>query len=147
MNAWLLLILAGLCEIGWPLGLKWAQSGLWRLPGFIMAGVCMLVSGALLFMAQKHIPIGTAYAVWTGIGAAGTFLAGALLFGDPVQPLRLALDQDGIVQILTSGNYSDLNWDGDYDEEDDKIAGAQALRGYHTLEYLIFKDGEARTIQ
>ena len=51
MNAWLLLILAGLCEIGWPLGLKWAQSGLWRLPGFIMAGVCMLVSGALLFMA------------------------------------------------------------------------------------------------
>ena len=57
------------------------------------------------------------------------------------------LDQDGIVQILTSGNYSDLNWDGDYDEEDDKIAGAQALRGYHTLEYLIFKDGEARTIQ
>ena len=104
MNAWLLLILAGLCEIGWPLGLKWAQSGLWRLPGFIMAGVCMLVSGALLFMAQKHIPIGTvhtlpmgtAYAVWTGIGAAGTFLAGALLFGDPVQPLRLA----GIALII-----------------------------------------------
>ncbi len=58
MNAWLLLILAGLCEIGWPLGLKWAQSGLWHLPGFIVAGVCMLVSGALLFMAQKHIPIG-----------------------------------------------------------------------------------------
>lgn len=51
MNAWLLLILAGLCEIGWPLGLKWAQSGLWRLPGFIMAGVCMLVSGALLKLA------------------------------------------------------------------------------------------------
>ena len=89
MNAWLLLILAGLCEIGWPLGLKWAQSGLWRLPGFIMAGVCMLVSGALLFMAQKHIPIGTAYAVWTGI-------AGALLFGDSVQPLRLA----GIALII-----------------------------------------------
>ena len=48
------------------------------------------------FMAQKHIPIGTAYAVWTGIGAAGTFLAGALLFGDPVQPLRLA----GIALII-----------------------------------------------
>lgn len=96
INAWLLLILAGLCEIGWPLGLKWAQSGLWRLPGFITAGVCMLVSGALLFMAQKHIPIGTAYAVWTGIGAAGTFLAGALLFGDPIQPLRLA----GIALII-----------------------------------------------
>lgn len=70
--------------------------GLWRLPGFITAGVCMLVSGALLFMAQKHIPIGTAYAVWTGIGAAGTFLAGALLFGDTVQPLRLA----GIALII-----------------------------------------------
>lgn len=57
------------------------------------------------------------------------------------------LDQDGIVQILTSGNYSNLDWDGDYDEDDDKIAGAQALRGYHTLEYLIFKDGAARTIE
>ena len=106
MNAWLLLILAGLCEIGWPLGLKWAQSGLWRLPGFLMAGVCMLVSGALLFMAQKHIPIGTAYAVWTGIGAAGTFLAGALLFGDPVQPLQLA----GIALIIAGVALLKLAW-------------------------------------
>lgn len=57
------------------------------------------------------------------------------------------LDQEGIVQILTSGNYTDLNWDGDYDEENDQIASAQSLRGYHTLEYLIFKDGEARTVQ
>lgn len=96
MNAWVLLILAGLCEIGWPLGLKWAQSGLWRIPGILMAGSCMIVSGVLLFMAQKHIPIGTAYAVWTGIGAAGTFIAGALLFGDPVQPLRMM----GIVLIV-----------------------------------------------
>ena len=89
MNAWLLLILAGLCEIGWPLGLKWAQSGLWRLPGFITAGVCMLVSGALLFMAQKHIPIGTAYAVWTGIGALGAVLVGILIFREPVTAPRL----------------------------------------------------------
>lgn len=89
MNAWILLFLAGLFEIGWPLGLKLAQGGVWRVAGLLVAAACMLVSGALLFMAQKHIPMGTAYAVWTGIGAAGTFLTGVLLFGDPLQPARL----------------------------------------------------------
>lgn len=56
------------------------------------------------------------------------------------------LDQAGIVQILKSGNYSDLDWSGDYDEENDKIAAAQGLRGFHTLEFLLFKDGEPRTV-
>ncbi len=56
------------------------------------------------------------------------------------------LDQDAIVQILTSGNYDGLNWGGDYDENDDKIASAQGVRGFHTLEFLIFKDGQARVI-
>lgn len=56
------------------------------------------------------------------------------------------LDQAGIVQILKSGNYSDLDWNGDYDEENDKIAAAQGLRGFHTLEFLLFKDGEPRTV-
>lgn len=56
------------------------------------------------------------------------------------------LDQAGIVQILKSGNYSDLDWSGDYDEGNDKIAAAQGLRGFHTLEFLLFKDGEPRVI-
>lgn len=57
------------------------------------------------------------------------------------------LDQDAIVQILKSGNYDYLEWSGDYDEDNDNIAAKQAVRGYHTLEFLIFKDGKARTIQ
>lgn len=57
------------------------------------------------------------------------------------------LDQDAIVQILKSGNYDYLEWSGDYDEDNDNIASKQAVRGYHTLEFLIFKDGKARTIQ
>ena len=56
------------------------------------------------------------------------------------------LDQDGIVKIMNSGNYSALDWTGEYDEESGAIADAQSLRGYHTLEFLIFKDGKARTI-
>ena len=57
------------------------------------------------------------------------------------------LDQDGIVQVLTSGKYDELNWDGDFDEDNDAIAKAQSLRGFHTLEYLIFKDGQARKLK
>lgn len=77
----------------------------------------------------------------------------AFLFG-PVADLGLdpnmdswPLDQNGIYNVLTSGKYEDLNWSGDFDEDNDAIAKAQALRGYHTLEYLIFKDGKARTIK
>ncbi|EKE87013.1 DMT family transporter [Idiomarina xiamenensis] len=80
--AWLYLIAAGLFEIGWPLGLKFAQQDNYRLAGISTAVVCMAISGYLLFLAQRQIPIGTAYAVWTGIGAAGTFLVGVLFFGD-----------------------------------------------------------------
>ena len=57
------------------------------------------------------------------------------------------LDQAGIVNILKSQNFNDLNWSGEYNEEDDKIAASQELRGFHTLEYLIFKDGKARTVK
>ena len=56
------------------------------------------------------------------------------------------LDQEGIVQILKSGNFEDLEWDGDYDEENTNIEAAQCLRGFHTLEYFIFKDGKPRTV-
>ena len=89
MNPWLLLVLAGLLEIGWPMGFKLAQAPAWRVPGIIFAVISMAVSGYLLFLAQKHIPLGTAYVVWTSMGAVGTFLIGIALFGDPLQPGRV----------------------------------------------------------
>ena len=81
--SWLYLFTAGLFEIGWPVGLKWAQEPGRPLVGVMLAVLSMAISGALLFLAQKEIALGTAYAVWTGIGAAGTFLIGIWLFGDP----------------------------------------------------------------
>lgn len=80
--SWLYLVLAGLFEIGWPLGLKLAQDGEQRLTWLTVAVVSMSLSGTLLWLAQKQIALGTAYAVWTGIGAAGTFLVGVWFFGD-----------------------------------------------------------------
>ena len=56
------------------------------------------------------------------------------------------LDQNGIVQVLNSQNWDDLEWSGNFDEEDEAIGAAQSVRGYHTLEYLLFKDGQPRTV-
>ena len=72
--AWVYLLLAGVFEIGWPLGFKLSQQPEYRVAGITGAIVSMGVSGLLLWMAQREIPIGTAYAVWTGIGGAGTCL-------------------------------------------------------------------------
>lgn len=88
--AWLSLIAAGLFEIGWPIGLKlgWTANGL--RPGWIAFAVAsMAISGTLLLLAQRTIPIGTAYAVWTGIGAVGTFAVGIYAFGDANSTMRL----------------------------------------------------------
>ncbi|WP_269845425.1 DMT family transporter [Caulobacter endophyticus] len=82
------LVFAGLLEIGWPVGLKMAQAPGTRLLGIAVALTFMAASGTLLFIAQRQIPLGTAYAVWTGIGAAGTFLVGVLVFGDPTSLTR-----------------------------------------------------------
>jgi len=82
--AWVYLLLAGLFEIGWPVGLKMAQHAGTRIQGIVIAVFFICVSGFLLLLAQRAIPIGTAYAVWTGIGAAGTFAVGIWFFGDPV---------------------------------------------------------------
>jgi quaternary ammonium compound-resistance protein SugE len=87
--AWLYLIVAGLFEIGWPVGLKLSQTPGRLVPGVTIAIVCMAASGAFLWLAQKTIPIGTAYAVWTGIGAVGTFGVGVLFYGDSASALRL----------------------------------------------------------
>ncbi|WP_068312535.1 DMT family transporter [Polycladidibacter hongkongensis] len=88
--AWVALLLGGLFEIGWPLGLKngYTEAGMnWGWIAFSV--VSMGLSGALLFYAQKTIPMGTAYAVWTGIGAAGTFMLGVVLFGDTLNAMRM----------------------------------------------------------
>lgn len=100
--AWVALLLAGLFEIGWPVGLKMAQSPATRLVGICVAVFFMAVSGILLWVAQRQIPIGTAYAVWTGIGAAGTFLVGVLVYGDPTSVARyvgVALIVGGVITL------------------------------------------------
>ncbi|HET7776886.1 MAG TPA: multidrug efflux SMR transporter [Azospira sp.] len=86
--AWAVLLLAGLLEIGWALGLKAMAGPLrpWVLAGTLAA---MVASVALLGLALKHLPLGTAYAVWTGIGIAGTALVGMLCFGESASLLRL----------------------------------------------------------
>lgn len=87
--AWIYLVVAGLFEIGWPLGLKIAESPEHRIRGVVMAVLFMTVSGALLWLAQREIPMGTAYATWTGIGAVGALIVGILFYGEPSTVLRL----------------------------------------------------------
>lgn len=87
--SWIYLILAGIFEIGWPLGLKLSQTSSSKFGGILLAIVSMSLSGAFLWLAQKIIPIGTAYAVWTGIGAVGTLIVGILYFGDSSNAWRL----------------------------------------------------------
>lgn len=87
---WIYLLLAGISEIGWPLGFKLADTmPKYHYPFLIFAVISMAISGYLLFMAQKTIPIGTAYAVWTGIGAIGTFAIGIIFFNDSTSFMRL----------------------------------------------------------
>jgi quaternary ammonium compound-resistance protein SugE len=85
---WLSLLLAGFLEIGWPLGLKLSDLPNMKIWGIVLALISMTLSGLLLWFSLKEIPIGTAYAVWTSIGAIGTFTIGVLIFGDPNIPLR-----------------------------------------------------------
>lgn len=88
--AWLLLITAGILEIGWPLGFKLASIYEKYFYVFITISVISMgASGFLLYIAQKSIPIGTAYVIWTGIGAVGTVLIGILFFHDSANIFRL----------------------------------------------------------
>lgn len=89
MSPWVLLFLAGLAEIGWAVGLKYTE-GFTRLVPTALTLASMAVSIVLLGLAVRELPMGTAYAVWTGIGAAGTALLGIYLFGEPRDALRLA---------------------------------------------------------
>jgi quaternary ammonium compound-resistance protein SugE len=87
-TSWIYLIIAGLFEIGWPVGFKLSQTTGHRLIFIVVAVISMALSGFFLWMAQREIPIGTAYAVWTGLGAAGTFLIGIVFFADPSGMMR-----------------------------------------------------------
>ena len=88
--AWILLIIAGLFEIGWPLGFKLACMHSKYFIWFIgLSILSMGLSGYFLYLAQKSIPIGTAYVIWTGIGAIGTVLLGILFFHDSANIFRL----------------------------------------------------------
>lgn len=86
---WFVLVLAGLLEIGWAIGLKYTE-GFTRLWPSVFTVASMLVSLGLLGIAMKGLPVGTAYAVWVGIGAAGTVIFGIFLFGESTSLLRLA---------------------------------------------------------
>ena len=86
--AWLTLLVAGLFEVGWALGLKYTH-GFTRLWPTVATVTCMALSFLLLAHALKTLPIGTAYAVWTGIGTVGTALLGIFLFAEPIEASRL----------------------------------------------------------
>jgi quaternary ammonium compound-resistance protein SugE len=85
---WFILVIAGLFEVGWAIGLKYTDgfSKLWPTVGTILA---MVISLGLLGIAMKTLPVGTAYAVWVGVGAIGTVILSILLFGEPVTWLRI----------------------------------------------------------
>ena len=87
--AWFFLLIAGLFEVAWAIGLKYTEgfSRLWPSAGTIAA---MIVSLGFLGLALKTLPVGTAYAIWTGVGAVGTAILGIYLFAEPANAMRLA---------------------------------------------------------
>ncbi|UBV42132.1 quaternary ammonium compound efflux SMR transporter SugE [Deinococcus taeanensis] len=105
--AWILLVVAGLLEVGWAIGLKYTE-GFTRPVPTALTLLSMAASMALLGLAARTLPIGTAYGVWVGIGAVGAGLLGVLLFQEPATPARLAFMALMIVAIIglkaTSGH-------------------------------------------
>lgn len=87
--AWILLLVAGLLEIGWAIGLKYTE-GFTRLWPSVFTITAMVLSVVLLGMAMKSLPVGTSYAVWVGVGAVGTAILGMVLFGEPATVGRIA---------------------------------------------------------
>jgi quaternary ammonium compound-resistance protein SugE len=105
--SWFYLFIAGLFEMGWPVGLKlgWTKEGI-RVAPLCASGICMLMSGIFLLLSLRTIPMGTAYAVWTGLGAIGTFLIGLAAFNEPATAARLmcvGLIAAGILGLKVSG--------------------------------------------
>lgn len=85
---WLILLIAGMFEVAWAIGLKFSHGFTQLLPS-IFTVVCMIASFYFLALALKHLPLGTAYAVWTGIGTIGTVILGIILFKEPVSVIRI----------------------------------------------------------
>jgi quaternary ammonium compound-resistance protein SugE len=86
---WIILFFAGLFEVGWAVGLKYTDGFSRPLPTVLTVGA-MVISLGLLGLAMKDLPLGTAYAIWTGVGAVGTVIAGIILFGESMALFRLA---------------------------------------------------------
>lgn len=86
--SWVYLFIAALFEVGWPFGLKMASLNQNKVFWIIFAIIAMILSGVFLYLAQKQIPIGTSYAIWTGIGAFCTFTIGIILFNDSLSVMR-----------------------------------------------------------
>ena len=89
---WIYLFIAGVMEVGWPLGFKLSQTNGEGVQRYLWIGFSILSmagSGFFLWLAQRDIPMGTAYAIWTGVGAAGTFLIGIVFFKDPASTGRI----------------------------------------------------------
>ncbi|MEY9781548.1 quaternary ammonium compound efflux SMR transporter SugE [Sinorhizobium fredii] len=95
--AWFTLLLAGLLEIGWAIGLKYTD-GFTRLTPTVLTVGSMILSVALLGIAVRSLPLGTAYAVWTGIGTIGTVVLGIILFAEPMTVARL-----GCIGLIVAG--------------------------------------------
>ena len=87
--SWIILFFAGLFEVGWAVGLKYTDGFSRPLPTALTVGA-MIISLGLLGRAMKELPLGTAYAIWTGVGAVGTVIAGIILFGESMALFRLA---------------------------------------------------------
>ncbi|MDL2306721.1 quaternary ammonium compound efflux SMR transporter SugE [Desulfovibrio sp. OttesenSCG-928-C06] len=104
--AWGILLVAGLFEMGWAIGLKYSE-GFTRLWPSVFTALSMIVSVLLLGLAMRSLPVGTAYAVWTGVGTVGTVILGIFLFGDSADLQRLAclgLIVAGIAGLKFLGN-------------------------------------------
>ena len=95
--AWLILLLAGLLEIGWAIGLKYTD-GFTKLMPTVLTATSMVASVVLLGIAVRTLPLGTAYAVWTGVGTVGTVVLGIVLFAEPATAMRL-----GCISLIIAG--------------------------------------------
>ncbi|MGH8380541.1 quaternary ammonium compound efflux SMR transporter SugE [Pseudomonas sp.] len=95
--SWIILFFAGLFEVGWAVGLKYTDGFTRPMPTVLTVGA-MVISLGLLGLAMKELPLGTAYAIWTGVGAVGTVIAGIILFGESMALVRLAS-----VALIVSG--------------------------------------------
>lgn len=104
--SWIILFFAGLFEVGWAVGLKYTDVFSKPLPT-VLTVAAMAISLGLLGLAMKELPLGTAYAIWTGVGAVGTVIAGIILFGESMALVRLvsvALIITGLVGLKVSAS-------------------------------------------